>query len=138
MPAAGVNAPMVRTSRPRIPLTRESLRRSYFWRGDGVPGEKGSVLISLHSNRHGWAAGNRLPRLKRGAVVKIATASRTLKYRFTRVNPRAPLNLSEKKMAELQSNIGASRIAVTTCNKFALKRNGDYRFRWIGYAELVK
>jgi sortase (surface protein transpeptidase) len=138
VPAAGVNAPMVRTSRPRIPLTRESLRRSYFWRGDGVPGEKGSVLISLHSNRHGWAAGNRLPRLKRGATVRLVTPDGVARFRIVRSDPRAPLNLSEKEMAELQSNIGPSRIVLTTCNKFALGRNGQYKFRSLAVAKRVK
>ena len=138
MPAAGVNAPMVRTRRPSVPMAAGSLARAFFWRGDGVPGMKGSVLISLHSNRYGWAAGNNLPSLRKGNTVRIATPGGVLQYRVIRSNPRAPLHMSEKDMAKYQSNIGASRIVLTTCNKHALGRNGQYIFRSIAQARLVE
>lgn len=137
IPAVGVDAPLVTTATPSVPMTTASLSSAYKFRGDGELGRRGSVLISLHSNRGGWAEGNNLPSLRVGAEIRIVTADKTLRYRVVRVQPRAPLHTSERDMARLRSNLGESRIVVTTCNRNALDANGNYQYRTLAYAELV-
>lgn len=138
MPAVGISAPLFSTKGAGVPMTQASLRRAYFWAGDGKPGARGSVLIGLHSNRRGWAVGNRLPRLRKGAELRLETkAGETLTYRVTRSTPRAPLRLSERKVAQLRSNVGPSQLVLTTCNKWALGSDGNYRYRSLAIAKLV-
>ncbi len=139
MPAAGVSAPLKATRRAAVPLTTASLSRAYFWAADGSPGEAGSMLVGLHSNRKGWAAGNRLPGLRKGAKIRVVTSGgRTLHYRVSYATARAPLHLSERKVAQLRSNIGPSRLVLTTCNKWALSAGGEYRYRTLAIAKLVE
>ncbi|TNM36336.1 sortase [Nocardioides albidus] len=138
VPSSGVAAQMRATMTPRVPLNPTALGQAFFWRGDGEPGGSGSVLVALHSNRSGWAAGNRLPRLRKGATVQVELASgKVLTYRVTRAIAKAPLNLSEKKMSKLQSNLGPSQIVLTTCNRWALGPGGKYRYRSLAFAKLV-
>jgi hypothetical protein len=138
VPSTGISAQLRATATPRVPLNRNALGQAFFWRGDGEPGGPGSVLVALHSNRSGWAAGNRLPRLRKGATVQVELASgKVLTYRVTRSIARAPLNLSEKRMAELQSNLGPSQLVLTTCNRWALDGSGRYRYRSLAYLKLI-
>ncbi|MBM7518245.1 sortase domain-containing protein [Nocardioides nitrophenolicus] len=138
VPSAGVSAELRATATQRVPLNRTALGQAYFWQGDGEPGGPGSVLVALHSNRSGWAAGNKLPRLRKSATVQVELASgKVLTYRVTRAIARAPLNLSEKRMAELQSNLGPSQLVLTTCNRWALDGSGRYRYRSLAYAKLI-
>ncbi|WGY02688.1 sortase [Nocardioides sp. QY071] len=138
VPSTGISAQLRATATPRVPLNRNALGQAFFWRGDGEPGGPGSVLVALHSNRSGWAAGNRLPKLRKGATVQVELGSgKVLTYRVTRSIARAPLNLSEKRMAELQSNLGPSQLVLTTCNRWALDGSGRYRYRSLAYLKLI-
>lgn len=138
VPSTGISAQLRATATPRVPMSRNALGQAFFWRGDGEPGGPGSVLVALHSNRSGWAAGNRLPKLRKGATVQVEMASgKVLTYRVTRSIARAPLNLSEKRMAELQSNLGPSQLVLTTCNRWALDGSGRYRYRSLAYLKLI-
>ena len=133
--ASRVNARLIRLAGTTAPNNV----RDVFWSGRGAaPGARGNAYLFGHtydSQPSGVGVLDHLKRLHRGHVIKVAKAGKVIRFKVVRTE-RAPLDLSEKKMAKLLSHLGRARMSVTTC--LWSESKGKYVARLIVYAKKIR
>lgn len=97
-----------------------------FWASRSArPGERGNAFVFGHtfdSDPSGVGVLDHLKRLRPGQVIEMVVGGKTLSYKVRSVVLNAPLDLSEKAMAEQLSHLGPSRTTWTTC-LWSVKQN---------------
>lgn len=113
--------------------------RNVYWSGRGVaPGSHGSAFLFGHtydSQPSGRGVFDYLKRVHRGNVINVDKGGVVVRFKVTKME-RAPLKLTEKKMAALLSHLGPARMAATTCLWNPSK--GKYTSRLIVYGKMVQ
>jgi len=117
IPAVNVQAPIIFPESNHENLIQEALQNGvvhYF--GTALPGEVGNVYLAGHSSDFVWAKGDyktvfaRLPKLKIGDEIKIASRAKTFIYRVIGTRIVSPQDMSvldqptDKKLLTLQTS----------------------------------